>query len=73
MTRKKKKPYDYYLLCKIVARADKEEVADNVSDHLLVQVTIVNVLPVRVLQMMEYIRNSLDFTYFSIFFPQKNT
>ena len=42
-----------HLLCKVVAGTDKEEVADNVADHLLVQVPVVDVLPVRVLQMME--------------------
>ena len=45
--------YQRNLLCKVVAGTDKEEVADNVADHLLVQVPVVDVLPVRVLQMME--------------------
>ena len=34
----------------VIARTDKEEIADHVSDHLLVEVTVVNVFPVCVLK-----------------------
>ena len=34
----------------VVARTDKKEIADHVSDHLLVEVTVVNVFPVCVLK-----------------------
>ena len=40
-------------MSEIVARTHKEEVADDVANHLLVEVAIVDVLPVRVLQ-VEY-------------------
>ena len=37
-------------MSKIVARTHKEEVADDVANHLLVEIAVVDVLPVRVLQ-----------------------
>ena len=40
-------------MSKIVARTHKEEVADDIANHLLVEVAVVDVLPVRVLQ-VEY-------------------
>ena len=36
----------------VVAGTNKEEVSNNITDHLLVQVTIINMLPVRVLKKM---------------------
>ena len=35
---------------KVVTRADKEEVTNHITNHLLVQIAISDVLPVRVLQ-----------------------
>ena len=49
-TKQKRRPH---LLSKIVARTDKEEVADDVANHLLVEVAVVDVLPVRVLQVFD--------------------
>ena len=42
-----------HLLSKIITRTNEEEVADNVSNHFLVQVTIVDMLPVGVLEQMK--------------------
>ena len=49
-TKQKRRPH---LLSKIVARTHKEEVADDVANHLLVEVAVVDVLPVRVLQVRD--------------------
>ena len=49
-TKQKRRPH---LLSKIVARTHKEEVADDVANHLLVEVPVVDVLPVRVLQVRD--------------------
>ena len=34
----------------VVARTNKEEIADHVSDHLLVEVAVIDMLPVGVLE-----------------------
>ena len=36
----------------VVAGTNKEEVSNNITDHLLIQVTIINMLPVCVLKKM---------------------
>ena len=36
----------------VVAGADKEEIPNNVSDHLLVEISIVDMLPVGVLKIV---------------------
>ena len=36
----------------VVAGTNKEEVSNNITDHLLIQVTIINMLPVSVLKKM---------------------
>ena len=40
-------------MSEIVARTHKEEVAYDVANHLLVEVAVVDVLPVRVLQVFD--------------------
>ena len=35
---------------KVVARTDKEEVTDNISNHFLVEVSVINVFPISILR-----------------------
>lgn len=41
-------------LCEVVGGTDEEVVSDHISDHLLVEVTVIGVLPVRVLEPWEH-------------------